>query len=120
MADGKTYEEKLAEVGMQSLEDRRARGDAIQTWKILTKYDDVEENTWFERRMDMTDRTTRQSTNDLNLEHKSFKHDYRKFSYSARAVRQWNDLPNNIRSAVNLRSFKAAYDNTWKHVRHLY
>ena len=52
---GKSYEEKLAEVGMQSLEDRRARGDAIQTWKIMSGYNDVYEGTWFSRRMDMLD-----------------------------------------------------------------
>ena len=31
---GKTYEEKLAELNIQSLEERRVGGDMIQTWKI--------------------------------------------------------------------------------------
>ena len=32
---GKTYAEKLAELNIQSLEERRIRGDMIQTWKII-------------------------------------------------------------------------------------
>jgi len=32
---GSTYEEKLREVGLTSLENRRKRGDMIQVWKIL-------------------------------------------------------------------------------------
>ena len=35
-----TYQDKLKELGLPSLEERR-RGDMIQTWKILHKYDDV-------------------------------------------------------------------------------
>ena len=32
---GSTYEEKLREVGLTSLEERRKKGDMIQVWKIL-------------------------------------------------------------------------------------
>ena len=39
---GKTYMEKLQELGIQSLEQRRVRFDFIQTFKILRGYDKVE------------------------------------------------------------------------------
>ena len=108
---GKTYEEKRAEVNMISLEDRRKRGDAIQTWKILNKYDNVEEENWFRRCADTATRDTRQSSNSYNLQHKSFRHDFRKFSYSTRATRQWNTLPSDLRGAKSLRDFKSRYDS---------
>ena len=34
---------------MTSLEERRQRGDEIQTWKILNGKDQVQENHWFQR-----------------------------------------------------------------------
>ena len=51
---GSSYEEKLTEVGMPTLSNRRIRGDMKQVWKVLNKYDMVDENKWF-RRVD-TDR----------------------------------------------------------------
>ena len=44
-----TYQDKLKELGLPSLEERRRRGDMIQTWKILHQHDDVCEKTWFTR-----------------------------------------------------------------------
>ena len=34
-----TYQVKLKELGLPSLEERRIRGDMIQTWKILHQHD---------------------------------------------------------------------------------
>ena len=39
---GRTYEEKLAELGMRTLEDRRKRLDLVQTFKINKGIDKVE------------------------------------------------------------------------------
>ena len=39
-------EEKLREVGLTSLEERRKRGDMIQVWKILHGHDHVDKNKW--------------------------------------------------------------------------
>ena len=36
---GSTYEEKLREVGLTSLEERRKKGDMIQVWKILHEHE---------------------------------------------------------------------------------
>ena len=43
---GKTYEDKLREVGLTTLEDRRDRGDTIQTFRIIHGIDQVERGTW--------------------------------------------------------------------------
>ena len=96
---------------MYSLEERRQRGDAIQTWKILTGYDNVEESHFFERYTNDPGRDTRLSTNHLNLKHKNFRNDPRKSSFSVRVARQWNDIPNTVRNCTTLNSFKKNYDD---------
>ena len=48
----KNYVDKLNEVNLPSLEDRRERGDMIQTFRILQGLDNVEESTWFQRAND--------------------------------------------------------------------
>ena len=39
---GRTYKEKLAELGMRTLENRRKRLDLVQTFKIIKGIDKVE------------------------------------------------------------------------------
>ena len=44
---GRTYEEKLAELGMRTLENRRKRLDLVQILKIIKGIDKVESNLMF-------------------------------------------------------------------------
>ena len=69
---GETYEDRLIEVGLTSLEARRLRCDLIQTLKILHGYDTVVESSWFSRTCDTANRLTRQSNCILNLNVKQF------------------------------------------------
>ena len=45
---GTTYEERLAELGMPSLEMRRTHYDLVQVYKIINRKDNVNPSTWFE------------------------------------------------------------------------
>ena len=45
---GKTYEERIAELGMPSLELRRVHFDLVQVYKIIRGQDNVDLTTWFE------------------------------------------------------------------------
>ena len=47
-----SYLDQLKEVNMTPLEERRIRGDLIQTWKILHKHDNVKEGSLFTRSVD--------------------------------------------------------------------
>jgi hypothetical protein len=44
---GESYEEKLLELDLPTLEERRQHADMVQTFKILTGIDRVEHKTWF-------------------------------------------------------------------------
>ena len=111
---GVTYEDKLKEVGMLSLEARRERGDMIQVWKILNKHDKVDETKWF-RRVDTSRQTmTRMSTCPYNLQLGNVHLDTRKYFFSQRVVVKWNNLPELVKESVSLNGFKNAYDEYMK------
>jgi hypothetical protein len=63
---GTTYEEKLLELGLTTMEERRHQADMTQTFKIIHGIDNVSLDTWF-RRVDSTVRTTRSCADPLNL-----------------------------------------------------
>ena len=46
--NGSSYEEKLQELGLETLEERRKRLDLIQTFKIVKGFDKVDSKIWFE------------------------------------------------------------------------
>ena len=107
---GASYEDKLKEVGMLSLEARRERGDMIQVWKILNRHDKVDETKWF-RRVDTSRQTaTRLSTCPHNLQLGNVRLDTRKHFFSQRVVVKWNNLPEHVKEAVSINGFKNAYD----------
>ena len=68
---GKTYEEKLSEAGMVTLEERRRRGDLIQTYRVLNGVDDVDPSLWFTMARNREDgpaaEATRQSAGFMNV-----------------------------------------------------
>ena len=65
---GETYEQKLAECGLTTLEERRTRGDMIQAWKIIQGIDDVDKATWFTMAAgEGAEQCTRSAGNHLNI-----------------------------------------------------
>merc|ERR1740129_1344950 len=61
---GRTYEEKLAEAGMVTLEERRRRGDLIQVYRVMNEVDNVDPSTWFT----MAEGRTRQTRGFMNIQ----------------------------------------------------
>jgi hypothetical protein len=60
-----SYEEKLKELGISTLEERRKYLDMLQTYKVMTGKDNVERSIWFDM-ASSGQRTTRQEANPLN------------------------------------------------------
>ena len=59
---GATYEERLKDAGLTTLKERRARGDAIQTFKVLKGFSNVELANWFQLIPDVARPTRATST----------------------------------------------------------
>ena len=109
-----TYEEKLKEVGLTTLEERRKRGDMIEVWKILHHQEDVNPSTWFKLAAENSERETRMSTDPWNIKPQTFKTEIRKHFFSVRTPDPWNSLPKEVKNAKNINSFKNSYDNWHK------
>ena len=107
------YLERLAELGLPTLEERRCRGDMIQVWKILSKHDNVEIESFFQlanSNSGSSRPSTRLATQTLSLVKPRFRLDLRKNFFSVRVVDPWNELPEEVRSSTSLNQFKNSYD----------
>jgi hypothetical protein len=105
---GSTYEDKLKELGLTTLEERRHQADMVQTFKIMQGHDRVASNTWFQR-VDVTIRTTRSASDPLNLKQQASRLETRRNFFSNRVVEAWNLVPSEIKSARTVHGFKNAY-----------
>lgn len=114
---GRTYEEKLAEAGMVTLEERRRRGDLIQVYRVMNGVDNVDPSTWFtmaEVRGGAA--ATRQTQGFMNIQGSHWTRgegnlEVRKNFWSQRVPDQWNSLPDEVKSADTLNNFKNGLDN---------
>jgi hypothetical protein len=109
----KEYTDRLGEVGLTSLEERRQRGDAIQVWKILHGKEDVEAATWFTM-ASQGGHSTRLAGHPLNIFKERSRLEIRRNFFSMRCCDMWNRLPNNIKEAKSINIFKNGYDKQRK------
>jgi hypothetical protein len=108
---GATYEEKLREIGLTTLEERRHQADMLQAFKIIRGFEKVDSTTWFQR-VDASVRTTRSAADPLNLRPQAAKLETRRNFFSNRVVEAWNAIPGgDIKRSKTVSSFKNAYRN---------
>ena len=107
---GRTYEERLDELGMVTLEKRRRAQDLVQAHKILHEVDDVDSRTWFER-PDQNQHRTRTAEWGLRQSGHPPRLELRKNFFSQRVVTEWNNLPGPMRSTKSLNEFKSSLYN---------
>ena len=115
-----SYKEKLLVLKLPSLQQRRLRGDMIQTFKTVMEIDDVDPNIFFSFTSDRHGYATRQAgsinANTLKMEpayalsHRPCKLDIRKYFFSNRVVSNWNSLPNETKNSATVEEFKIKYD----------
>ena len=107
---GQSYEERLAELDMFSLEERRHQADMIQVFKIVNGHDHVDGTQWF-RHVSGELHLTRAAGDSLNLVQSRSRLDLRRHFFSQRVVEHWNRVPPLIKRAPNTASFKRSYRN---------
>ena len=109
----KSYEEKLKEVGMTTLEERRHRGDLIQMYKIMSGKENVDFRIWFETLADQRGPNimTRHSSGLYNVVQKNSNSDLRRNFFSQRICSTWNNLPDIVKSSNSVNTFKNRLDD---------
>ena len=109
---GSNYEDKLRELKLPSLKQRRMRSDMIQTFKIIRGLDKVDKDVWF--KPTIPGRPTTRNINSTGGENSMqvvFQHtEIGKNFFSTRATREWNLLPDTVKSAVTISVFKKRLD----------
>ena len=100
-----SYEMRLKECSLTTLEPRRLRGDQIEVFKILNGYENIDRNIVFTVK---EERRTR--GHGVTLAKKHCRLDIRKFSFSQRTVNEWNRLSPDCVGASSVTIFKNKID----------
>ena len=93
-----------------TLEDRRREMDLVQTYKIVNGIDRVNSKIWFTKAVN---RGTRGTSWVDNMVNPRSEHEFRMRFYSQRVVDEWNYLPDEVKLAKNVDSFKCLYRHDW-------
>jgi hypothetical protein len=103
---GRSYEDRLAEAGMLSLEDRRVRGDMIATYKIMTGKDKVEPGVFFGLPGDGLRMRQGAGVHHIRAQAVKPKIDIRRYTFSQRVITTWNLLPDRLKGVGTVLGFK--------------
>ena len=100
----KSYEERLAELNLFSLETRRLRGQLIEVFKILRGFDDVDYRSMFQ----LSEGRTR--NHGYKLELKRYRGDICGNFFSYKICSHWNALPPDVVNSTSVDQFKTRLD----------
>ena len=112
-----SYEEKLKELKMYSLKDRRNRGDMIETYKIVHRIEDVNPSAYFT--FPAAYHATRQAVSvredgtvlpTYGLQKGPSRLELRAQFFTQRVINNWNSLPLEVKNSTSTNAFKNNYD----------
>ena len=100
-----SYEERLQELKLYSLEKRRIRGDLIQVFRIMKQIDkvDIADLGW-----KVNNRVSR--GHSLKLIKNLSRLEIRKTYFTQRIINLWNELPEHAVAATTVEAFKGRLD----------
>ncbi|XP_043220530.1 uncharacterized protein LOC122380945 [Amphibalanus amphitrite] len=109
------YPDRLKELQLTTLEERRIRGDMIEVYKLMHGLDKVNAGEEF-LRMETGANMERTRGHALKLQKPRHRLHRRNQFFTSRVVDNWNQLPSEVVLSKNTNTFKNRYD---KHVRTL-
>ena len=89
---GREYEDRLAELGLTTLKERRHQADRTMNYRIVTRKDDVDLAEWFTMATQAA-RVTGTAADPLNVIVKHGRLDVRRNFFSVRVTEDWNKVP---------------------------
>jgi hypothetical protein len=108
MEKGKGYEERCAELGLETLETRRIKQDMSLVHKLISNGGGEVLFTATGRHDEVR---TRQAAAANGLATPFARTDIRKYSLAVRTVKHWNSLPEGARTANSQQSFEESLKN---------
>jgi len=103
--EGRSYEERLRDLRLFSLERRRLRSDLIEAYKMIRGLDRVDSESIFPRMV-----KTGTQGHSSKLWDDRYRTDVRGRFFTQRVVRAWNALPVTVMDSPTLREFKWSLD----------
>ena len=95
-----SYQDRLSELGAESLQTRRIKFDLTMYFKIMHNLVDLDHNKFFEIK------SSRTRGNDLALRLHKYCSNIDRYSFKNRLIALWNLLPNTTVNSSSLGSFK--------------
>ena len=105
-----SYEDRLKELELPTLKDRRTRGDMILTYRLLHGKEGIDYRRFFH----LAGRSHNTRGHSLKLTKPQARLDTRKYFFSSRVVDKWNSLTEEEVSANSTHMFKKRYDENEK------
>ena len=103
--NGLSYPERLQVLGLETLQDRRRKTDLILAFQILDDKDqDIIDHKVFWTVNEQQTVTRSSKRRDIIIE--KTKRNSRLHSFTLRAPKDWNKLPDDIQNSRNLNEFK--------------
>ena len=106
--DSRVYEERLRELGLQTLEERRHQADMHMVHKILHGVGGLDQGTWFQRAA-ASDRATRSNADPYNVKLSNGRLELRRNSFGVRVTGHWNNIPADLKLTEQPAQFKRGY-----------
>lgn len=105
----KSYENRLKELDLFTLEKRRTRGDMIEVWKIMKGKENIDRADLF-----TLDETGITRSNGFKIVGKRFNTVVAQHFFTHRVVSEWNNLPHSVVNCNSIDTFKMRIDKYYK------
>ena len=109
----KSYEDRLTDLNLFSLEKRRIRGDMIEVWKIISGHENLDRSYFFELQENSITRN-----NGCKIVGRRFQTEIARNWFTYRVVDEWNRLPNLVVNSETLSTFKKRIDEYYRNRRY--